>query len=171
MTRIGLLSDSHGRAATTRRAVALLLDAGAEQIVHLGDVGSTDVLDALAVNAPGNGEQLPAHVVFGNSDYDVEPLDRYARDLGLTVDHPVGTLQLEPGQLVFCHGHDSRAMGAALAAGVRWLCHGHTHQASDTRQGATRIINPGALHRAAQYTVALLDTADDELTLLNVPRA
>ncbi len=169
MARIGLLSDSHGHAATTRRAVALLLEHGVDRLVHLGDVGTADVLDALAVKANGGDGQMPAHVVFGNTDWDVQMLGRYARDLGLSVDHPLGMLSLDAGQLAFCHGHDTQAMGQALTAGVRWLCHGHTHQASDTRQGATRIINPGALHRARRHSVAVLDTDADELTLLDVP--
>ena len=59
---------------------------------------------------------------------------------------------------------------AHLAAEVRYLCHGHTHTALDARRGKTRVINPGALHRAAEYTVALLDTDTDTLTFYPVPR-
>ncbi len=169
MARIGLLSDSHGRAAVTRQAVAILVEQGAELLVHLGDIESPQVLDELLV--PGtDGSVLPVHVVFGNVDYDAEDLGRYARSLGIEVAHPVGTLTFDGRELVFMHGHDGRAMAQALLREVAWLCSGHTHRPGDVRQGATRLINPGALHRAPQYTVALLDTAGDELRFYSVPR-
>ena len=38
----------------------------------------------------------------------------------------------------------------------------------DERFGKTRIINPGALHRASEKTVALLDLATDQLEFIRV---
>lgn len=168
MPRIGLLSDSHGRAATTRHAVQTLLDQGADVLLHLGDVGTVEVIDALAAHAPGQGRQIEAHVVFGNTDWDAAALGDYARDLGIAVDHPLGRLALRGGALVFCHGHVAADMQRALAEGARYLCHGHTHRALDQRAGPTRVINPGALFRASEYTVALLDTEEDALRFLSV---
>ena len=174
--RIGLLSDSHGRADTTRRAVKLLLAHGADCLIHLGDVGSEQVLDELVVARPGapgdTAALVEAHVVFGNCDYDEATLTRYAQGLGLVVDHPLGKLALADshgGHLYFCHGHRGADMQAALGAQPRYVCHGHTHLMTDQRRGPTRIINPGALHRAARHTVALLEPEHDELTFLNVP--
>ena len=60
-------------------------------------------------------------------------------------------------------------MDVALADGVDWLLHGHTHQVRDERIGRTRIINPGALQRARRYTVGLLDTESDSLDVLEIP--
>ncbi len=170
MARIGLLSDSHGRAGTTQRAVELLREHGAEVLVHLGDVGTVEVIDALCVD-DDDGGQLEAHVVFGNTDWDRDTLARYAEDLDITVDDPIGALELPEGPLRFCHGHDEAAVAAAMADPPRYFCHGHTHRQRDTREGATRIINPGALFRAAEYSVALLDTASDTLEFYEVPVA
>ena len=47
---------------------------------------------------------------------------------------------------------------------------GHSHMAHDRRDGPTRRINPGALHRAAEFTAALLDPGTDELRFLTAPR-
>lgn len=175
MPTIGLLSDSHGRADITARAVAALVDAGARVLVHLGDVGSVQVLDALAVPDPRDADRiLDAHVVFGNTDDDWPALANYARTLGITVDHPVGCLTLEPdatgraGALTFLHGDDELAMREAMRSQPRYLCHGHTHQKRDQRIGPTRVINPGALTRASRYTVALLETTGDSLQFLSV---
>lgn len=168
MPRVGLLSDSHGRAEVTRKGVHALLDSGIDLLVHLGDIGTVEVIDELAVQRPDTGRQVPARLVFGNTDWDAGPLGEYARHLGVRVDHPVGEIALEHGELVFCHGHQAKVMHAALARGVRYLCHGHTHQASDRKSGATRVINPGALCRAHRYTVAVLDTDTDELTFITI---
>ena len=163
-----MLSDSHGRAAITRQAVRVLLEQGAQVLLHLGDVGTLEVIDALVAAPPGRDQPIESHLVFGNCDWDSTPLHRYAVDVGVQVDHPVGRLEFHDEALVFMHGHDHRAMAKALAEPVRWLCHGHTHEKADVRRGPTRIINPGALHRAAIYTVAILETDTDQLTFFPV---
>ncbi|HIA72082.1 MAG TPA: YfcE family phosphodiesterase, partial [Phycisphaerales bacterium] len=44
------------------------------------------------------------------------------------------------------------------------IVHGHTHEKRDEMVNNTRCINPGALHHAPVYTVAVLDTSSDSLT-------
>ncbi|MFA7236977.1 MAG: metallophosphoesterase family protein [Phycisphaeraceae bacterium] len=172
LAKIGLLSDSHGRAATTQRAVRLLIGHGAEMLIHLGDVGTVEVIDALLEPLPRDAgpdaSPLDVYLVFGNTDWDADALGRYARSLGLHVSHPVGRLQCDGKTIVFQHGHQDAAMEAALASGADYLLHGHTHRTRDQRIGPTRVINPGALFRAAQYTVALLNTENDQLTFFTL---
>ncbi|BAM03277.1 metallophosphoesterase family protein [Phycisphaera mikurensis] len=168
MPAFGLLSDSHGRATTTERAVQVLVDAGADTLLHLGDVGTVEVIDALVAEGE-DGEELPAHVVFGNTDWDEGALARYAEDLGVVVDHPEGVIQLPGGgELRFQHGHEAPRMGAAMGGGARYLCHGHSHAQRDERVGSTRVVNPGALFRASVYSVAVLDTDADTVRFLEV---
>jgi len=173
VTRIGLLADSHGREETTRRAVELLVAEGADVLLHLGDIASTGVLESLVAARDARGAPAPpVHVVFGNVD-DVDRLGREALRLGLPVDHPAGRLRLAGKTVAFLHGHLARDFEAALADGVEYLCHGHTHERRDERQGPsrrTRVINPGALHRAREHTVAILDVAADRVRFLGVPR-
>ena len=158
--KIGVLSDSHGRAPITARAVATLLAAGADTLVHLGDVGTEEVLDELVGH--------DAHVVFGNCDWDSRALARYASGAGIAVDDPIGEIRVGEKRVVFTHGHLSRLMQEAVNEGVDYLLHGHTHELRDERVGATRVINPGALFRAARYTVVVLDPEKDEVTVLVV---
>lgn len=171
MPRIGLLSDSHGRFGTTQRAVELLLTHQVDVLLHLGDVGTVEVIDALVVTPPQQpaGAPVEAHLVFGNTDWDSAALTRYATDLGVHVHHPAGRLTFDGGELIFCHGHEPAVLADALARKVKYLCHGHTHRTLDIRKENTRIINPGALFRAQQYTVAVLDTASDEVAFYPVP--
>ncbi len=147
----------------------MLVEAGAEVLLHLGDIESEKVLDEMVTVFPGGGV-VPVQVVFGNVDWNAAELARYAEALGITVAHPVGSLMFDDRELVFLHGDDRRAMDAAVARGVAWVCFGHTHHPTDERCGATRLINPGALHRASTYTVALLDTTSDQLRFYSVPR-
>jgi putative phosphoesterase len=161
--KIGLLSDSHGRAAVTRRAVERLVQAGAERLVHLGDVETVEVIDALLVD-------VPAHLVFGNVDWDHAALARYAQSVGVDVQHPAGRLELDGRILVFTHGDRAGLMQDAVREQVAYLCHGHTHLPRDERVDETRVINPGALHRATRYSAAILDTSRDDVTFYPVAR-
>jgi len=148
--------------------VNLLLEHGAELLIHLGDVGSLEVIDAL-VTAGDDGTPVEAHLVFGNVDWDADSLHAYADSLGVRVDHPVGRLPLDGERmLVFTHGHEPAAMDDAVSSGAAYLCHGHSHARRDERVNGTRVINPGGLFRASEYTVALLDTAGDDVRFFTV---
>ena len=158
---VGLLSDTHDRADATLLAVRALRGAGAEFLIHCGDVGSQDVLDHLA--------GVPSAFVFGNNDWDRPALQRYAATIDVRCLGDAGDLELGGKAFYVCHGDDPRAMRRALdAQRYDYLLHGHTHTRRDDRVGRTRVINPGALHRAREKTVAVLDTAGDRLTFLTV---
>jgi putative phosphoesterase len=129
VTRIGLISDTHGM---MRPQIAALF-AGVDRIVHAGDVGGGSVLDALALIAP-------VEAVYGNVDDPHDP--RLVRELTL----PVGGLLLHVS-----HGHElGSPTPARLVARYRAdiLVFGHTHRALVTtvEQGGASIlvVNPGA---------------------------
>ena len=148
MERLGIISDTHGRAETARRAIELLRARGATHIVHLGDVGSESVLDHLA--------GLDATVVFGNCD-DARSLGRYAELLGLRVAHPETVIEVKDVRIGLTHGHLEDAVERLFGAAPHYLLHGHTHAIRDERIGETRVMNPGALSRAMRLTALLLE--------------
>ena len=160
---IGILSDSHGRVGSTRLAVAALRDAGAAMLLHLGDVGSEEVIDELAGH--------DARIVFGNCDYDADALASYARSVDVAVDHPMGRLEVGERRIAYTHGHVRGLVDAALCEGVDYLLFGHTHELHDERIGPTRLINPGALFRASRYTACLLDPGLDALRVIELERS
>jgi putative phosphoesterase len=158
---VGILSDSHGKAEITQRAVQLLLSHKAEYLVHCGDVGSQAVLDCLAGH--------PSMFVFGNNDWDRKPLADYAQSIGVACGDEEGKLAFNNKPAIVTHGDDPQIINRALANPLlNYLFLGHTHQVMDSRQGHVRLINPGALYRAARKTVALLDTQSDDLRFLAV---
>ncbi len=157
----GILSDTHGRADMARRAVAKLIDNKAEYLIHCGDVGGTDVLDAMA--------GYRSMFVFGNNDCDSEDLARHAKFLGIACGGTHGKLSLGGKLAVVTHGDDHRLIRQLLQQQqIDYLFLGHTHEMLDRREGRVRIINPGALYRAAVKTVAVLDTESDDLRFITI---
>ena len=157
--RLGIISDTHGRTPRARRAIDLLLARGATRIIHLGDVGSEAVLDLLA--------GIEATVVFGNCD-DERALARYAGILGIQVVHPAAVLEVKSRRIGLTHGHLEREVSLLFESGVDFLLHGHTHEIRDELVGRTRVLNPGALHRASRHTALLLDPASGDAEWIEV---
>jgi predicted phosphodiesterase len=78
-------------------------------------------------------------------------------------------LTLDGKKIAIIHGdHPSRFNAILKAQEHDYLCCGHSHIRRDERVGKTRIINPGALHRATEKTVALLDTLSDKLEFIRI---
>lgn len=163
MTLLGIMSDSHGRADTTRRAVSALIDAGATTILHLGDIETEQVIDELVGH--------DARLVFGNCDWEWSALERYAEHVGVGVDGWAGEITVDGRRVAFTHGHLRDPMQAAIDSEANYLFHGHTHELRDERVGRTRIINPGALFRAVRYTAAVLEPARDRLAILDIGKS
>ncbi|MEC8321162.1 MAG: YfcE family phosphodiesterase [Planctomycetota bacterium] len=157
--RIGLLSDSHGEAARTGRALDLLLDRGADLLIHLGDLGSEAVVDRLA--------GLPAMIVLGNVD--PPSLGRYAEWLGIAMDGRAVHLQVGGRRLAATHGHLEEVWTDLVATAPDYLLHGHTHEVRDERHGGIRFVNPGAVDRADRWTVAMLEPEFDRLEIMDIP--
>ncbi|HZN65955.1 MAG TPA: YfcE family phosphodiesterase [Tepidisphaeraceae bacterium] len=158
---IGILSDTHDRADAMAAAMKLLRELGAAFYVHCGDVGAERVLDHLA--------GVPSAFVFGNTDWDRAALARYARSIGVACHDAFADLELGGKRIAVTHGDDYRLKQRILAEQRHdYLLQGHTHARADQRVGRTRLINPGALHRAKEKTVALLDTEADRLEFLVV---
>ena len=154
---VGILSDTHDRVDAMAAAMALLRARGAEFFIHCGDVGSERVLDHLA--------GVPAAFVFGNTDWDRAALARYAEKIGVASHHPFADLELGGKRIAVTHGDDFKLKQRILSEQRHdFLLQGHTHLRADEKIGKTRVINPGALHRAREKTVALLYTDADRLT-------
>lgn len=167
---LGILSDTHDHPNRTRRAVGLLRQAGAEALVHCGDLTTPEIVRALA--------GLPSWFVFGNNDVwgrgDVESAEKLqaaAEESGVGCLEWGGVIELAGKRLAVTHGHLGGEERQLLATQPDYFLSGHTHIRQDRRRGGTRLINPGALHRVAEFTVATLNLVTDELQFLSVPRS
>lgn len=116
--RIGLIADTHGLV----RPEALAALAGAELILHAGDIGKPAVLEALA-------QVAPVEAIAGNVDrgWCALPEERLI-DI---VDHQVILV------------HDRKALTAPPAPGSVVVC-GHSHRPSIERENGVLWVNPGS---------------------------
>lgn len=161
--RIGILSDTHDELERTRAAVRMLQDAGAEALIHCGDLASPPIVEACVV--------LPFWFAFGNHDSDTVPILRQAAiESGANCLGWGGIVELAGKRFGVTHGHMTTDVRRILAEKPDYLLTGHSHIPNDTVVGAVRRINPGALHRADPFTVAILDMLTGDLTFLRVVR-
>jgi putative phosphoesterase len=122
VTRIGLISDTHGRL----RPEAKSFLRGCDYIVHSGDIGDPRVLEELSALAP-------VTAVRGNNDVgpwaDALPRSRLLKVDGVAVYvvHDLASLDLDPS-----------------AGGIRVVVSGHSHRPSIVERGGVLYVNPGS---------------------------
>lgn len=159
--KVCILSDSHDHIPLLDAAVAAAKEAGAEAVLHCGDVVAPSTLRCL------NKHGLPVHVIHGNNSGDLFVLATmankpdsviryYGMDAGIVLN----------GKRIFLvhYPHYARAM----AATGDWdlVCYGHTHetaieQITNVKGGITALVNPGTIggvgRAPATYLFADLD--------------
>jgi putative phosphoesterase len=118
---IGVISDTHALV----RPEALAALRGVDRILHAGDIGSPEVLEALRVIAP-------VTAVRGNNDRDA-----WAKTLPDSVTVTLG------GHAVLLL-HDVHDLDPAAAASVAAVIAGHSHRPGITWKGDVLYFNPGS---------------------------
>jgi putative phosphoesterase len=122
MARVGLISDTHG----LLRPEALAFLRGSDFIVHAGDIGDAEVIQALRALAP-------VTVVRGNNDNSAWAEGIAATevlqvgDVFIYVLHDLAELDLDP-----------------MAAGFQVVVSGHSHHPLVERRDGVLYVNPGS---------------------------
>ncbi|HYC44208.1 MAG TPA: metallophosphoesterase family protein [Burkholderiales bacterium] len=120
--KVGVISDTH--ALVRDEALAALR--GSDLIVHAGDIGGPDVLDALRAIAP-------VYAVRGNNDRDA---------WGRTLPH---TEVVEVGGHLLYLVHDIADLDVdPAAAGFAAVIYGHSHKPVAERRDGVLFLNPGS---------------------------
>lgn len=143
---LGIVSDTHG---LVRRGLLAALE-GCELIVHAGDVGRPEVLDALRAVAP-------VVAVRGNVD-----TDRWAQALRYTEVVEAGTVLL-----YVLHDLGRLSLNPA-AAGFAVVVSGHSHRPAQFERGGVLYINPGSAGPRRfdlPISAAILRVAEQALTV------
>jgi putative phosphoesterase len=158
---LGIVSDSHDNVAALAAVADGLRHRGILDVVHCGDVCDGGTLDLLA--------GFRVRVCLGNND-SARDLARAAARIGGSF-APELDIEIGGKRMYVAHGDRWSVLDAVVQAGKHdYLFHGHTHVPRDERLGTTRVINPGALHRAAAWTWGVLDLAGGALETVTVPR-
>jgi len=132
---VGVISDTHGHL----RGEGLQVFANVDLIIHAGDIGRPEILEALDGIAP-------VYAVRGNMD-----AGSWARRLP-------ETQVVEVGDALLYVIHDAHALDLdPEAAGFSAVISGHTHRPLIDRQGSILFLNPGTAGPfRSPATVALL---------------
>ncbi len=143
--KVCILSDSHDHIALIDAAVADAKAAGAEAVLHCGDLVAPSTLHCLEQYG------LPVHVIHGNNTGDLYALTRLAHKPGGVVRFHGMDAGIElAGKRIFLVHYPHYAK--ALAATGDWdlVCCGHSHEVEIEERkncagGTTHVVNPGTI--------------------------
>jgi putative phosphoesterase len=161
--KICIVSDSHDNRALLAAAAAAAVDAGAEALLHCGDVVAPSTLEVIR---PFN---LPVHVIHGNNSGDMYMLGRiaskpanrthyYGQDAGIEL----------AGRKIFLVHYPHYAEAMATTGDWDLVCCGHDHKV-DIRSvrnlsgNSTWLVNPGTvggIKAPATWVLGDLDSMD-----------
>jgi uncharacterized protein len=159
--RLGIVSDTHGHLQNTQSAVRMLESQGVDEVLHCGDIGSTEIPRLFA--------PWPAHFVFGNCDPDAGSLSMAIGAAGQHCHHRFGDITLAGRRIALIHSDDARLFRQTITSGhFDLVCYGHTHLAEQHREGKTLVLNPGALYRATPHSIAIVELETMEATILPI---
>ena len=140
ITRVGLISDTHG----LLRDEALRALSGSDLIIHAGDVGKPEILDALKALAP---------VVAIRGNVDTQPWAAGLPETAVAEAGPVSLYVL----------HDLNALDLdPRAAGFHVVVSGHSHKPANSERNGVWYINPGSAgprRFSLPITLARLDSS------------
>lgn len=119
---VGVISDTHG----LLRPEALVALAGAEHILHVGDVGDPRILDTLR-------EIAPVTAIRGNVDVHGDCAELPATEY----------VELAGKAFYLVHSEDWLDLKPEVA-GISCVVSGHSHKASVEIRGGVLYLNPGS---------------------------
>lgn len=164
--KICIVSDSHDRAPMLAAAVAAAKAAGAEAVIHCGDlIGAMTLRPLLQLG-------LPVHVVHGNNLGDPVALWNLCDASGGLITYHGADIDLRlAGRRLFATHYPHYGRGLACTGDYDIVCCGHSHVASVVQQptiggGATWLVNPGSvggLGAPATWLLADLANLDFEI--------
>jgi len=168
--KICILSDSHDHLPLLENAGRAAKAAGAQAILHCGDVVAPSTLGVLRPLG------IPVHVIHGNNTGDLYMMARIAAQSGglVTFHGQDAELKLDGRKLFVVHyPHYARAM--AMTGDWDLVCCGHDHSASvewfdNIKGGRTPVVNPGTVGGVAApptWVLADLDSMQFEVRRLD----
>jgi len=159
--KVCIVSDSHDHIPLLDAAVAEASEAGAEAVLHCGDLVAPSTLHSL------DKYQLPVHVIHGNNTGDLFTLARLANREGSNIHYHGMDAGLElGGRRIFLVHYPHYARAMAITGDWDMVCFGHSHKVQvepmdNILGGKTLLVNPGTIggvgRAPATYILADLD--------------
>jgi putative phosphoesterase len=136
--KVAVLSDSHDHLWAVRGALRKAAEAGAEAVIHCGDLVAPFVISELKTF------EGPVHIVFGNNDGDVFLLSRLAAGSNVTLHGAVAMLKLGDRKLLATHDPQT-AEAYAETGRYDAVFYGHLHLSGESTVGETLLLGAGEL--------------------------
>lgn len=143
--KICIVSDSHDRAEMLAVAVTAAQRAGAQAVIHCGDIiGANTLKKALEIG-------LPMHVVHGNNLGDPVALMKMAGESGGRLYYYGFEAELALcGRRIYVTHYPHIARGMACTGDFDLVCCGHSHESKIHQERAanghsTWVVNPGTV--------------------------
>jgi putative phosphoesterase len=161
MTKIAVLSDSHDHLQMLERALAAANAAGAEVLIHCGDLCAPFVMRLLAERFRG-----PVHIVFGNNDADGRLLQTIAAQHSHVALHGIyAEFAVHNRRIAIIH-YPEPARRIAQSGALDLVCYGHDHTQLLEQVGETWLLNPGEIMGLrATPSWALYDTEQHSVSI------
>ena len=158
--KVGVISDTHDRLPTLRRAVSLFTELKVAAIFHAGDYVAPFAAKLVAPSEL----PMPLHCVYGNNDGERNGLKAILPNL---VDGPL-RVELGGRTIIMYHGHESLEPLDVASADV--VITGHTHEVVNEVRDGTLILNPGECGGwvTDRPTIALLDLNDLKAEIVQI---
>ena len=145
-------------------AAELLRDAGIEWLMHCGDVGGRQVLEAMAALEP-----MESAFIWGDRDRDRMGLLRVAQRLKLNCYGVMADFEVDGKRIVAVHGDDKKVVKRLLDEQQHdFLLLGHGPEPEDRVVGKTRVIHPGSLYGGTKRTAAVVNTDTGEVRVFTI---
>jgi len=158
---LGIISDTHGNKKNTIKALDIFTRESIKTILHAGDFGSRELLTLF--------DQFEIHLAYGNTDSETDLPKTLFKAQNQPWPEKEQKLEFAGKKILLLHGDHSPNLQEKIKSGkYDYIIKGHTHFPEDYRFQHTRVLNPGALHRADTYSVGILDLINDEWRVLPV---
>ena len=169
--KICILSDSHDHRDLMFAAAQEAVDAGAEAILHCGDVVAPSTI------RPLNDLGIPIHVIHGNNTGDLVNFSLMSSRKGSMIRYYGQDAGLElAGKRIFMVHYPHYARAMATTGDWDLVCCGHSHKSTITtidniKGGTTAYVDPGTVggvaNAPATYVMGDLETMTFELRELD----
>ncbi len=158
---VGLISDTHDNTFLVKKAAEIFRERGIKTLIHTGDVCASITLNYL--------KGFKIYLCLGNNDADIIPIKEKIDSFGGMFLNLGGTFLLDNKKFAIFHGHYKFIVDSMIKSQeFDYVIHGHTHQIRDEKIGRTHVINPGALYRAHNKSIAILDTEKDSVEFIKL---
>ncbi len=149
---IGILSDTHDHVEETKKAIKLLLDNDAKQIIHCGDFCAPFMIDLFSEY------NVVFHCVFGNIDDRHLTTKKAEASKTVLLYGDIAKIEVENRKIFINHFPEIGKI-AAESQEFDAVFYGHTHIAKSEIRGKTLLLNPGeVMNRFGKPSVAIYNT-------------